>query len=517
MMRGKKGIVLAFGLLVVLVLGAGIYGFASAGQKGTGGWAPAALSVGDIQVSTSADGRAVVASRTELSFVGSGTLAEIEVQEGQAVTKGQELAHLVSSKLADQLSQAQAAYAGAQAKLNQLKDGQSAAEIASKRVAVTNAQSAVDDAKAAYDYALAQYNSSSVSKEELLSKSSQLNNAKAAERTARAQVETATSAVSDAQASYDYTLGEYEAGRASEDLLISKQAQLDAAKGALGTANAQLENAKTAVDDAQASYDYTLSQYKSGQVSKTDLLAKKAQWDSAKSELKTSKAQLDLALAPPGENELKDAKAAVDQADAAVKVAQSALDETVLRAPFDGTVLAINGKVGEVIGSQGATGSAPDPVMVVGTAGMTVEVPVEEVDIAKIAVGQKVATTFDALEGRAFAGSVESITPSATVDQNGVTTYLVRAVVVNKDGAIKDGMSAQVDFVTQEATGVLRVPVKAVSSNGGQPSVMVRLNDGTVVSKQIEVGLTDGTYVEVKSGLSHADNVVMKDQAKTTQ
>ncbi|MHB8843050.1 MAG: efflux RND transporter periplasmic adaptor subunit, partial [Candidatus Aquicultor sp.] len=156
-----------------------------------------------------------------------------------------------------------------------------------------------------------------------------------------------------------------------------------------------------------------------------------------------------------------------------------------------------------------------EPFMVIGnTARMTIEAQVEEIDIAKVSIGQKVKATFDALEGREFYGAVDSISVRAKVDQNGVVTYLVRAVVENNDGAIKDGMTAHVDFILKQAKNVLLVPVKAVTRVNGKPTVIVQRADGAFQTKIIELGLTDGTSVEVKRGLSETDKVVAKKEEK---
>lgn len=392
---------LAFFVLVV-----GVYGFASAGRKEPL-LSDIHLSKGDILVSTSADGRAVADLRTELNFIGTGTIANISVNEGQRVEKGEELARLESGKLTYQLAQTQSGYDTAVAKLGELDAEPSDAEIAVKQSAVTNAQVAL----------------------------------------------------ADAQASYDNTLDEYNAGRVSKDTLLTKQAQLDSAK-------AQLDNAE---------------------------------------------AQLEQALTPPDENQIEGARAAVDQAEAAVGIAEEALNETVLRAPIEGTILAINKNIGETVSGQSSSGTTPEPLIVIAeTSRMSLEVQVEEVDITKISVGQKVSASFDALEDRTFSGKVDKISQSAKVDQNGVATYLVHASVNNKSGAVKDGMTVHVDFIIKEATDVIRLPVKAVTTSEGVSRVLVQSKNGVLTSKIVELGLTNGTYVEVKSGLSLADDVVIE-------
>lgn len=275
-----------------------------------------------------------------------------------------------------------------------------------------------------------------------------------------------------------------------------------------------VENAKIALADAQASYDYALSEYNAGRIPKDQLITKEAQLNSAKSQLKTAESQLAVVLEPANQNDISSARASVNQAYASVQVSEMALDEAAIKAPMNGMVMAINRKVGENAGGQ-SSGAVSEPFMVIGDADrMMIEAEVEEIDIAKVSIGQRIRATFDALEGEEFYGAVQGIEGRAKIDQNGVVTYLVRVSVDNKKSIIKDGMTAHVDFILKEAKDVLIVPVKAVARINGKPTVIVQTNTGTMVRKQVELGITDGSSVEVKKGLSLGEKVVIKEEAK---
>ena len=551
----KKRVALIL-LTVVFVVGLGAFGFISAGGQSNDVEGGKVIPVvkADIQIATTADGRAVADSIVNLGFATGGTVSEIYVEEGQSVKKGQKLAKLDSRKSAAQLSQAKAGYSGALAKLGALKDRPSDAEVAGKRAVVENAEIALADMQADYSYTLDEYKAGRLSKEQLMSKEAQLHNAEAQLDSAEAQlnvlsagpssatvsskqtaVTNAQIAVDDAQKAYDYALDESNASTSTSSALIDKvllkESQLNSAKAQLDSAQAQLSialegatsaeitskqvainNAKIALTDAQSAYDYTYDAYKAGRLSREQLSAKDTQLNNAKAQLRTAEAQLEITLEPVSSSEISSARASVNQAGAVVQGAEAALDEATLLSPVDGVVLAVNGKEGETAGGQ-STGGTAEPFMVIGNVNrMMIEAQVEEIDIAKISIRQKIRAAFDALEGEEFYGSVESIEGRAKVDQNGVVTYQVRVVVDNKTNKIKDGMTAHVDFIIKEARDVLTIPVKAVTRTNGKPTVTIHGDAGKSVVKEIEVGMTDGSSVEVKHGLSLGEKVVIKEE-----
>ena len=136
---------------------------------------------------------------------------------------------------------------------------------------------------------------------------------------------------------------------------------------------------------------------------------------------------------------------------------------------------------------------------------------IDELDIRKVKVGQKVAVTADAFEGQSFSGTVTNVSLESTYS-NGVSTYPV-TVTLDETGDLLPGMNVDGVITLEEANGVLAIPVDALMRGN-----RVYVKDETVTEQQgpvpagfrsveVETGLTNDSYVEIKSGLSEGDVV----------
>lgn len=88
-----------------------------------------------------------------------------------------------------------------------------------------------------------------------------------------------------------------------------------------------------------------------------------------------------------------------------------------------------------------------------------IESNMEEIDVAKVRVGQLVSITFDALEGVSLTGSVTFISPSSAIDANGIVTYRVDIAFEPGTAGVREGMSATVEYIVRQAENVLIAPV----------------------------------------------------------
>lgn len=497
-LKGKRaGAIL---VLSVLVTAMATFGYLSANSGSEPEIKLLPVSKGTISIVTSADGRATIDSITELDFAGAGTIAEIYVTEGQAVGKGQELAKLDSSLPESQLKQAKASLTIAKENLSKLRAGATTEETAVLQVAVDSAATALEAAR-----------------RKLVEVQNQ-----GTQDAAAAQV-----AVDNARTTRDFTLGVREV-KAKEylDLVNEYEHPIYHLPNYTAQQEAEVEAALAAADAALNIYLAAENSLKTALESQKAVdLKKQASTQAAQdavnladSQHQSALAQLNLKKAAPRLQDTRVASAQVVQAEGAVEIAETAVDEATVRAPIDGTVMSINRKLGETAGGQGSSASDAEPFMVIGHADrMTIEAQVEEIDIPKISVGQKIMATFDALEGDEFSGTVEGREGRAKIDQNGVVTYPVRVSVDNKKSMIKDGMTAHVDFIFKQARDVLIIPVKTVTRTNGKSAVMVKESKEKLVVREIELGITDGSYVEVKRGLSLRENVVIKEEAKKDQ
>jgi RND family efflux transporter MFP subunit len=188
-------------------------------------------------------------------------------------------------------------------------------------------------------------------------------------------------------------------------------------------------------------------------------------------------------------------KAAADLAQGEADLAAQAgrLSDFLILAPIDGTVLREDTAIGEVAepGQVLAWIGQPRPLIVVSD--------VNEEDIPRIEIGQKVAVKADAFPGRALDATVKSI----TLKGDPVTkTYRVRHTLPG-DTPLFIGMSVEVNIVVRTVADTLLVPRAAV--NGGRVLVV---EAGRIATREIETGIIGVDKVEVLSGLSESDRIV---------
>lgn len=199
------------------------------------------------------------------------------------------------------------------------------------------------------------------------------------------------------------------------------------------------------------------------------------------------------------------AKAATEAARAQMAYAKSRADKAVLRAPIDGVVSYRGADVGDYVENMGA----PALFRVVDNSLLDLKVTVPAARSARLAVGQPVTFTTEAVPGRAFAGAIAHINP--TFDQNSRTLQLV-AEVPNADGALRGGLFVAGEVTTGVRASVLRVPREALQSwdvAAGKADVFV-VDQGVARRRPVQVGTAADGMVEVTTGLEAGASVVVR-------
>jgi len=250
------------------------------------------------------------------------------------------------------------------------------------------------------------------------------------------------------------------------------------------------------------------------------------QLEVAKSNLDVAEENLDNAssatsTAQGGQSESTTSlQAKVDQAELAVEQAKDAVAATVLTAPGDGTVTAINGAVGQQTGSSsgGSSSSASSSssssssssgsfIVLTDMNNLVVTTSVAEVDVSKVKAGQTATVTVNALPDTTIQGSVSKVDLTPTTSDS-VVSYGAQLTLTNPPDGLRPGQSASVVITVAEADNVLTVPAAAVQTTGENSSVTVEEN-GQQVRKRVEVGVRGESTVEIKSGLNEGDRVVL--------
>jgi HlyD family secretion protein len=236
--------------------------------------------------------------------------------------------------------------------------------------------------------------------------------------------------------------------------------------------------------------------------------------------------------------QLKQARAAVEQAVAALELSQADLDYTVIKSPVNGVVVARNVNEGQTVVASLA--AATLFVIATDLTHVQVEAAIPEADIGKILDGQPVSFTVDAFPNDKFKGEVNQVRINATTVQN-VVTYTVIITAENPERKLLPGMTANVSIEVARREDVLKVPNAALrfrpsvtgetsgvpwagAGENGAPVVhehkIYLLTDQGLSDLKVEPGISDGSFTEVSaSGLAAGQQVVvgMMEQGQDNQ
>ena len=201
----------------------------------------------------------------------------------------------------------------------------------------------------------------------------------------------------------------------------------------------------------------------------------------------------------------------LDIAEARIRAAEVALENMIIRAPFDGTVLTKNAEVGEIVAPFGAsTTSRAAVVTIADMTSLMVETDVSESNIEKIKQDLDCEIVLDAYPDKSYQGYVFKIVPTADRSK---ATVLVKVGFKNYDSRVLPEMSAKVSFLSEtkgeeeNQLPVLTIPLSAVDELNGKKIVYI-VKDDKVFQKEISTGRLLGSYVEIISGLKEGDEII---------
>lgn len=268
--------------------------------------------------------------------------------------------------------------------------------------------------------------------------------------------------------------------------LAEARARADLARAALAQAKAELYEAEVAYNRLK-----TLVR---------DTTVSRAEFDAADARYRRTVASV------------AEAEAGVTAAEAAVRLAEVQVENTNIRAPFDGTVLTKNADVGEVVAPFASSANARGAVVSLADMGsLMVEVDVSESNVGKVRPGMPCEVTLDALPGRRYRAAVHKVVP--TVDR-AKATVLTRVRFLEQDDRVLPDMSAKVTFLSRPAPEgeaalpkVVVKPEAVVNRRGRRVAFVVR--QGVAWETRVELGGAMGDMVEVRQGLASGDRIVL--------
>jgi len=203
----------------------------------------------------------------------------------------------------------------------------------------------------------------------------------------------------------------------------------------------------------------------------------------------------------------------VESKRAEVKAAEVAFENTLIRAPFDGTVLTKSAEIGEMVAPFAAASSSRGAVVTIADMNsLEVEADVAEANIERVKTGQPCEITLDAYPDTRYPGKVSKIVPTA---DRARATVLVKIAFLKRDQRVLPEMSAKVNFLPETAqvsmenqAVMVAVPNSAVTNRNGVKLVFL-LEGNTVKSVAVVTGRVLGDLTEIKEGVKPGDKVVL--------
>ncbi len=488
-------------IVILLVAGPIVYGVIKPKDPGKNTLTEAAKKQ-NIKSTVLATGQVVSTTDLSLSFKSGGAVQQVKVKEGDKVKAGQVLAALDQRDQQASLTSAKGALAQAQANYNRVVSGASSEEISVAQVALDNAKNALDN---------------TVKQQQVLVDSAYkaLLNSGLSAVAGSGNTGSVTATVSGTYTGSDqgaYKLIIYSTGsglRFQANGLETSDGIADVTPQPMGIKGLYVQFSSTSVptnntwtinipNTQSATYISSYNAYNAAVETQRSAVA------AAQNAVASAKAALDLKKAQARPADLEAAQAQILTAQGQLLAAQAAFDNTMIKAPADGTITSVDVKAGELA-------SALKAVIVLQDIGnLHVEANVSEANIADIKPGQSVDITLDALgPDRHFTGLVQTVNPGATV-VSGVVNYKVTASVDNIPD-VKPGMTANMTVLVAQKDNVLAIPLRAVILKNGNK--VVRLVTDSKKKTYREVGVVtgleaDGGLVEILSGLDEGQEIV---------
>lgn len=456
-LSSKKKIALVVGVVVL-----GLIIVSSFGKKdGSSGYE--LVTRQDLARTVRATGVVTSATDLALSFEKAGVVRSINVAVGERVVSGQTLASLDSRKERSEVTKARGALLAAEANYRKVLEGERAEEVRVAEVAVENARRKLysSDLEAVPEY----------------------------EDTATSPVVSGTY-TGTTPGSYRISFG-YSTNQIEFSGLERGTAQVSETAKPFGTLGLRIA--------------FPDSGYGFGEEWVIAIPNKEgANYTANVNALEVAEAELSLARAKSRSADVDAALAEVLTAQGSLEAAEAELAQTVLRAPAPGTITKVDVAIGEV--AEAFKGA----LVLQDVSNLYLEANVNESNVAYLSVGQPVAVTYDAFGNEAYAATLSSVDPAATV-VDGVVNYKVKALIPAKD-TVRPGMTANLSIQTAFVPGALVVPSRAITTRGEEHVVLVLVDErrGTTEERVITTGLSgDGGLVEVVSGLVEGARVVL--------
>lgn len=308
--------------------------------------------------------------------------------------------------------------------------------------------------------------------------------------------------------------------------LDSLKSMIESDRSSVNSKITSMQNLEQAVRQANDTYDSGVIAHQRA----VDAMAKlkegatASELATAQDNVKQAQAQYDKLSAGADPIDLKIAQNSLDRSVSSLAAAQNKLDDAnqalsdyTVRAPFDGIVATVAAQ----LDGEASAGSSAVTLL---TSQQVATMSLNEVDVAKVKLGQKATLIFDAIEGLTITGEVAEVSPLGTVTQ-GVVNYDIKIAFDGQDERIKSGMSVSATIITEVKADVLAVANAAVKSQGdikyvevldNLPKTAASSTDSSVSTTdtpqrvQVQVGISSDTLTEITDGLKEGEKIIVQ-------
>jgi HlyD family secretion protein len=414
----------------------------------------------DVTLRIAASGTITPVKSVNLSPKQAGVLAKLLVEQGDRVEQGQVIARMDTRDLEGQLMQTNAAVAQAKARLAELQAGSRPEEIQQAQARVLRAEAQ-----------LAQ-----------IAGGSQLETIAQVE----SQVESAQARLNLANARWKSFEQLFKVGAETRDRRDEAKAEAETARATLGEAQQRLRILKQGSQPAEVLR------------ARADVAEARQAYQLLK---KGNRAEVIL-----------QAKAAVVEAEGRQRVVMTQIADTIIRAPFAGTVTqkyATEGAFVTPTTSASTTTSATSTSIVALARELEVLAIVPEVDIGRIRPGQTVEIQADAYPDQVFKGQVRLVSPEAIEEQN-VTSFQVKVAITSGQDKLRSGMNTDLTFLGGTVRNSMVLPTGAIATQKGQTGVYIPDEKDRPAFRAITIGTSLENQTQVLEGVTPGQRVFIK-------
>src|SRR5215471_6958436 len=299
--------------------------------------------------------------------------------------------------------------------------------------------------------------------------------------------------------------------------LASLQARLDEAVNGsrpeeVSQALANLEVAKADLDNARITLERNRNLLRDRVISQQQTDDAQARYDSALHHVNALQKAYDLVKIGPRKEQIDSLRGQVEQAKGMVAYAETALANTVIRAPVTGTILERGVEKGEfvttsLVGERGAKGYV---VSMADLNDLEVELDISQADFARLKFGQHGVVTTDAFPDRKYDGFIKEISPEANRQK---ATVQIKVKITKPDDYLRPEMNASVAFLADRkpdaGPGASARPVVMVPASAVRDGAVFVLLDGKALRRAVKTGAANGASVRIEDGLIGGEDLIV--------